>query len=213
MVFEFCEYDLKQYMKKQGGQLTQIEIMHLLRQILEATAFCHANGVMHRDLKPQNILVDKYGNLKIIDFGLARAFNVPLRDYTHEVVTLWYRSPEVLLGEQTYTPAIDTWSIGVIMAEMSEKGRPLLPGDSEIDQLFRTFRLVGTPDERLWPEALSMKDFKPTFPKWRPQELSMVCQNFDSQGLDLLRKLLCLDPRGRLTCREALAHPYFQSFN
>lgn len=99
LVFEFCEYDLKQYMKKQGGQLTQLEIMNLLKQILEATAYCHANGVMHRDLKPQNILVDKYGNLKIIDFGLARAFNVPLRDYTHEVVTLWYRSPEVLLGE------------------------------------------------------------------------------------------------------------------
>lgn len=78
-------------------------------------------------------MVDRNGNLKIIDFGLARAFNIPLKDYTHEVVTLWYRSPEVLLGEQTYTPAIDTWSIGVILAEMSEKGKPLLPGDSEID--------------------------------------------------------------------------------
>ena len=75
------------------------------------------------------------------------------------------------MGEQTYTPAIDIWSIGVILAEMSEKGKPLLPGDSEIDQLFKTFKLVGTPNEKLWPEALILKDFKPTFPKWRPQDL------------------------------------------
>lgn len=99
LVFEYCEYDLKQYMKQKGGQLQPQEIQKLLVQIIEGTAFCHANGVMHRDLKPQNILVDRNGNLKIIDFGLARAFNIPLKDYTHEVVTLWYRSPEVLLGE------------------------------------------------------------------------------------------------------------------
>jgi len=86
-------------MKKMGGQLTPTEVVSLLKQILRGTAYCHANGVMHRDLKPQNILVDKDGNLKLIDFGLARAFNIPLKDYTHEVVTLWYRSPEVLLGE------------------------------------------------------------------------------------------------------------------
>lgn len=183
--------------------------MRLCQQMIEATAFCHANGVMHRDLKPQNILIDRNGQLKIIDFGLARAFNIPLKDYTHEVVTLWYRSPEVLLGEQVYTPSIDTWSIGVIFAEMSERGKPLLPGDSEIDQIFKTFRLVGTPNEKLWPEAMLLKDFRATFPKWQAVDLRTICHNLSVNGLDLLSKLLNPDPKLRPTCREALEHPYF----
>lgn len=90
---------------------------------------------MHRDLKPQNLLVDRYGSLKIADFGLARAFMVPIRQYTHEVVTLWYRAPEILLGQKAYAPGVDMWSVGTIFAEMVTK-RPLWPGDSEIDELY-----------------------------------------------------------------------------
>jgi hypothetical protein len=103
--------------------------------------FCHARGIMHRDLKPQNLLVDRKGTLKLADFGLARAFMIPVRSYTHEVVTLWYRAPEILLGQRTYAPAVDMWSIGTIFVEMVNK-RPLWPGDSEIDELFRIFRCV-----------------------------------------------------------------------
>lgn len=91
------------------------------------------------DLKPQNLLVNNTGELKIADFGLARAFSLPIKKYTHEVVTLWYRAPEILLGQEVYCPPVDIWSVGVIFAEMVSK-KPLFTGDSEIDQLYRIFR-------------------------------------------------------------------------
>lgn len=110
-----------------------------LYQLMEGMLFCHKRRVLHRDLKPQNLLIDKNGTLKIADFGLGRAFGIPVRAYTHEVVTLWYRAPEVLLGAQRYSCPIDVWSIACIFAEMMTK-RPFFQGDSEIDQLFKIFR-------------------------------------------------------------------------
>merc|ERR1712002_1206674 len=98
-----------------------------LYQLLSGVAYCHAHRVLHRDLKPQNLLIDKEGNIKLADFGLARAFGIPMRAYTHEVITLWYRPPEILLGSMNYSTGIDIWSIGCIFAEMVRK-RPLFPG-------------------------------------------------------------------------------------
>ena len=98
---------------------------------------------MHRDLKPQNILISVDGRLKLADFGLARAFVPPIRPFTHEVVTLWYRAPEILLGCKTYALPVDMWAVGTILAEMVTK-RPLFPGDSEVDEIFKIFRLVLT---------------------------------------------------------------------
>jgi cyclin-dependent kinase 1 len=113
-----------------------------MTQMLRGLHFCHVRGVMHRDLKPQNILVSKDGRLKLADFGLARAFVPPIRPFTHEVVTLWYRAPEILLGCKTYALPVDIWSVGTILAEMVTK-RPLFPGDSEVDELFKIFRFVN----------------------------------------------------------------------
>ena len=108
-------------------------------QILAGIDFCHGRRVLHRDLTPRNILIDRNGGLKLADFGLARTFDIPARTYTHEVVTLWYRAPEILLGVRHYSTPVDQWSIGCIFAEMVLT-RPLCPGDSEIDELFNIFR-------------------------------------------------------------------------
>ena len=119
LIFEYCEFDLKKYMRSIGGPLPIETVKKFTYQILQATAYCHAHRVMHRDLKPQNLLIDKDGNVKLADFGLARAFGLPVKTYTHEVVTLWYRAPEILLGAKEYSTPIDIWSIGCIFAEMA----------------------------------------------------------------------------------------------
>lgn len=108
-------------------------------QLLKGIAFCHEHRVLHRDLKPQNLLINKKGELKLADFGLARAFGIPVRSYSHEVVTLWYRAPDVLMGSRKYGTPIDIWSAGCIFAEMIT-GRPLFPGTSASDQLLKIFK-------------------------------------------------------------------------
>ena len=112
---------------------------HYFCQLLGAVEYIHSHGIAHRDLKTENIMLDSDGNLKLADFGLARTVGVPMRTYTHEVVTLWYRAPEILLGGKHYAPAVDMWSLGCIFAEMVTR-KPLFPGDSEIDELFKIFR-------------------------------------------------------------------------
>ena len=92
--------------------------------------FCHGRRVVHRDLKPQNLLIDKQGIIKLADFGLARAFNIPMRAYTHEVVTMWYRAPEILLASPIYTKGVDMWSLGCILYELYV-GFPIFAGEDE----------------------------------------------------------------------------------
>jgi cyclin-dependent kinase 1 len=140
LVFEFVDKDLKKYMDSCDGMLAPNLIKSYMSQFLKGLEFCHTRGVMHRDLKPQNLLVSRSGQLKIADFGLARAFCPPIRPLTHEVVTLWYRPPEILLGSQTYAPPMDAWAVGTILVEMVSK-RPLFPGDSEIDELYKIFQV------------------------------------------------------------------------
>jgi cyclin-dependent kinase len=161
LVFEFLDCDLKKYMEalpvSQGGRgkalpegtglfgktlcMDDAMVKKFMMQLSQGVRYCHAHRVLHRDLKPQNLLIDHNFNLKLADFGLARAFGVPLRTYTHEVVTLWYRSPEILLGGRQYSTGVDMWSVGCIFAEMCTR-KPLFPGDSEIDEIFKIFRCV-----------------------------------------------------------------------
>lgn len=210
LVFEYLDLDLKKLMDSMPGFSHDTRLIKLyLWQMLSGIHYCHARRVLHRDLKPQNLLIERASNqLKLADFGLARAFGIPVRAYTHEVVTLWYRSPEILLGAKTYSTPVDIWSIGCIFVEMINH-RPLFPGDSEIDELFKIFMVMGTPDEHCWPGVRELPDWKETFPKWRPRPLQEIAPTLDHVGLDLLSRMLVYDPAQRVTAREALAHPYF----
>lgn len=212
LVFELLDKDLKQYMDAQrqtGKPMEPSLVKSYLQQMLKGSDACHAHRVIHRDLKPQNILIDRTGALKLADFGLARTYAIPLRAYTHEVVTLWYRSPEILLGAPYYSTPVDVWSIGCIFAEMVN-ARALFPGDSEIDELHKVFQVLGTPDEATWPGVTSLPDYSPAFPQWSARPLKAVVPSLDETGLDLLSRMLVLDPTKRITAREALEHPFFE---
>ncbi|XP_008829579.1 cyclin-dependent kinase 3 [Nannospalax galili] len=211
LVFEFLSQDLKKYLDSTPASEFPLRLVKsYLSQLLQGVNFCHSHRVIHRDLKPQNLLINEFGAIKLADFGLARAFGIPLRTYTHEVVTLWYRAPEILLGSKIYSTAVDVWSIGCIFAEMVT-GKPLFPGDSEIDQLFRIFHTLGTPSEATWPGVTQLPDFKSSFPKWTRKGLEEIVPSLGPQGKDLLMKLLHYDPGQRISAKTALAHPYFST--
>ena len=228
LVFEFLDLDLKKYMEalpeSDGGRgkplpdgssaalknmgLGEGMVKKFTWQLVQGIRYCHSHRVLHRDLKPQNLLIDKEGNLKLADFGLARAFGVPLRTYTHEVVTLWYRAPEILLGGRQYSTGVDMWSVGCIFVEMCTR-KPLFPGDSEIDEIFKIFRVLGTPTEMSWPGVTSFPDYKPSFPKWTRREDEGLVPGLNELGLDLLEALLVYDPASRISAKQAIQHPYF----
>ncbi|KAJ6001826.1 hypothetical protein N7522_007053 [Penicillium canescens] len=192
LVFEFMDRDLKRYMDTRGdrGQLDPATVKSFMHQLLKGIAFCHDN------------------RLKLGDFGLARAFGIPVNTFSNEVVTLWYRAPDVLLGSRTYNTSIDIWSAGCIMAEMYT-GRPLFPGTTNEDQLTKIFRLMGTPSERTWPGISQLPEYKPNFHIYATQDLSLIVPQMDHIGMDLLNRMLQLRPEMRISANEALQHPWF----
>ncbi|EGD90742.1 CMGC/CDK/CDK5 protein kinase [Trichophyton rubrum CBS 118892] len=214
LVFEYMDKDLKKYMDVRGdrGQLDYVTIKSFMHQLMRGIAFCHDNRVLHRDLKPQNLLINNKGQLKLADFGLARAFGIPVNTFSNEVVTLWYRAPDVLLGSRTYNTSIDIWSAGCIMAEMYT-GRPLFPGTTNEDQLQKIFRLMGTPSERSWPGISQFPEYKPNFHVYATQDLRLILPQIDQLGLDLLSRMLQLRPEMRISAAEALRHPWFNDLN
>ena len=212
LVFEYVEQDLKKILDTAKGKGLDIKFTkNLLFQLLRGVDHIHKYKVLHRDLKPQNLLINKDNILKIADFGLARGYGIPVKNYTHEVVTLWYRPPDVLLGNKTYGTTVDMWSIGCIFAEMAS-GKPLFTGNSEVDQLKKIFEIMGTPTDNY---ASSLKEL----PEWgvgdnnfeekKPQNFKELIPNLDNEGIDLLQKFLQLEPDKRISCEEALKHPFF----
>ncbi|KAK2656006.1 hypothetical protein Ddye_009058 [Dipteronia dyeriana] len=217
LVFEYLDTDLKKFIDshRKGVNprpLPPTLIQSFLYQLCKGVAHCHSHGVLHRDLKPQNLLLDKdKGLLKIADLGLGRAFTVPLKSYTHEIVTLWYRAPEVLLGSTHYSPAVDIWSVGCIFAEMVRR-QALFPGDSEFQQLLHIFRLLGTPTEKEWPGVTSLRDWH-VYPVWEPQNLARAVPSLGPEGVDLLSSMLKYNPADRISAKAAMDHPYFDSLD
>eukprot|EP01112_Ceratiomyxa_fruticulosa_P012184 TRINITY_DN3365_c0_g1_i2.p1 TRINITY_DN3365_c0_g1~~TRINITY_DN3365_c0_g1_i2.p1 ORF type:complete len:297 (-),score=27.03 TRINITY_DN3365_c0_g1_i2:261-1151(-) len=208
LVFEYLDQDLKKYLDECGGQISKLTMRSFLYQLLRGVAFCHEHRVLHRDLKPQNLLINRRGELKLADFGLARAFGIPVRSYSHEVVTLWYRAPDVLMGSRKYSTPIDIWSAGCIFAEMAT-GRPLFPGSGTADQLIRIFKIMGTPTEETWPSISELPEYKPDFPMYPAQNLNNIVDGLDEKGMHLLQRMLQYDPNQRISAQAALKHPYF----
>nr|CAG4651917.1 EOG090X081V [Triops cancriformis] len=213
LVFEHCDQDLKKYFDSLNGEIDPDRVRSFMFQLLRGLAFCHSRNVLHRDLKPQNLLINKNGELKLADFGLARAFGIPVRCYSAEVVTLWYRPPDVLFGAKLYTTSIDMWSAGCIFAELANAGRPLFPGSDVEDQLKRIFKLLGTPTEETWRDVTLLPDYKP-FPLYPPNlNWSQIVPKLSPKGRELLQKLLVCNPALRMSAEDAMAHPYFADIN
>ena len=214
LVFEYLDQDLKNYLDACGDRgIDDYTIKSFLFQLLQGIAFCHKHRVLHRDLKPQNLLINMDGELKLADFGLARGFGIPVKKYTHEVVTLWYRPPDILLGSTRYSSHIDIWGVGCIFAEMCT-GRPLFCGANDTDQLLKIFKVLGTPNAVDWPMMTELPEYavkygKEGLPMLAGKKLHAAVPRMPRLGLDLLEKMLQCDPAKRIGAREAMNHPFF----
>lgn len=190
------------------GGVPDVLVKSYMYQILRAIDFCHTNRVLHRDLRPRNIFVNQHGGIKLSSFGHSRVF-LQDQSLTHEMVTIWYRCPEILLGDHHYSTGIDIWSAGCILAELLT-GKPLFPGDgSQYAQLLLIFQTIGTPTEATWPGLTRLRDYSPVFPRWPPRELSLDAPGLSPAASDLLRRTVVCDPSRRISARDAMVSAYF----
>ncbi|XP_026222923.1 cyclin-dependent kinase 16 isoform X3 [Anabas testudineus] len=209
LVFEYLDKDMKQYLDDCGNMIHDHNVKLFLFQLLRGLSYCHRRKVLHRDLKPQNLLINERGELKLADFGLARAKSIPTKTYSNEVVTLWYRPPDILLGSTDYSTHIDMWGVGCIFYEMAT-GRPLFPGSTVEEELHFIFKLLGTPTEQSWPGISSNEEFMTyNYPQYRAETLSNHTPRLSSEGVELLSKFLQFEGRKRISAEESMKHHYF----
>lgn len=188
------------------------DIKAWMGMLVRAVWFCHENFVLHRDIKPNNLLIAADGEVKLADFGLARSFADPYGYMTSNVITRWYRPPELLYGAKYYSGAVDIWSVGTVMAEMILRV-PYLPGTSELDQMRLICQQIGTPTEENWPGVSRLPEYinpiEATVPERTKQDFLGTFGTVGDQGVDLLMRTLALDPRRRITAKEMLQHPWW----
>ncbi|KAM6362746.1 cyclin-dependent kinase 7 isoform 6-T6 [Pluvialis apricaria] len=209
LVFDFMETDLEVIIKDTSIVLTQSHIKAYMLMTLQGLEYLHQHWILHRDLKPNNLLLDENGILKLADFGLAKSFGSPNRVYTHQVVTRWYRAPELLFGARMYGVGVDMWAVGCILAELLLRV-PFLPGDSDLDQLTRIFETLGTPTEDQWPGMTSLPDYV-TFKSFPGMPLQHIFSAAGDDLLNLLQGLFTFNPCSRVTATQALKQKYFSN--
>ncbi|KAK6938249.1 Protein kinase domain [Dillenia turbinata] len=205
LVFDFMQSDLSRVICRPEGRLTEPQVKCYMQQLLSGLQHCHERGILHRDIKGSNLLIDKNGMLKIADFGLANYYDHK-RPLTSRVVTLWYRAPELLLGATDYGVGIDLWSAGCLFAEMFA-GRPIMPGRNEVEQLHKIFKLCGTPSEDYWRKLKVSPSFRP--PTAYKPSLYDAFRDFPTSSLGLLKSLLAIEPSYRGSARSALQNEFF----
>ncbi|XP_029464079.1 cyclin-dependent kinase 10 isoform X1 [Rhinatrema bivittatum] len=210
LVMGYCEQDLASLLENMQTPFSEAQVKCIVLQLLRGLQYLHENFIVHRDLKVSNLLMTDKGCVKIADFGLARAYGVPLKPMTPKVVTLWYRAPELLLGTTTQTTAIDMWAVGCILAELLAH-KPLLPGSSEIQQIDLIVQLLGTPNENIWPGFSKL----PLVSQYtvRKQPYNNLKHKFpwlSEAGLRLLNFLFMYDPKKRATAQDCSESSYFK---
>jgi cyclin-dependent kinase 7 len=215
LVLEFLPLgDLEELIKDvEGVRYGAADIKAWMGMLSRAVWFCHENFVLHRDIKPNNLLIAADGEIKLADFGLARSFGEPFRNMSSNVITLWYRPPELLFGARQYSGAVDIWSVGMVFAELIIRN-PYLGGETEIDQISKVCLGVGTPTEENWPGVTKFPAYTVPSPPTPLQPESHFQSLFGAaghDGVDLMMKMMILDPRKRITARQVLEHQWWKS--
>ncbi|CAN9185458.1 unnamed protein product [Alternaria alternata] len=214
MVFEYLSHDLTGLLNHPTFKLEQSHKKDLAKQLFEGLDYLHRRGVLHRDIKAANILVSNTGQLKLADFGLARFYAKSSKlDYTNRVITIWYRSPELLLGETQYGPAVDIWSAACVLVEIFTR-HAIFPGDGgEINQLDKIYNILGTPTVQDWPGIVDMQWFELLRPTERKQSTfeEKYKDRVSPMAFELLQAMFLFDPNARPTAADVLEHPFFTS--
>ncbi|KAJ1658024.1 TFIIH complex serine/threonine-protein kinase subunit kin28 [Dispira simplex] len=209
LVLEFLDTDLEMVIKDTNLIFKPQDIKSWMLMTLRGLYHCHRNWILHRDLKPNNLLIASDGQLKLADFGLARDYADPTAPMTSQAVTRWYRPPELLFGAKKYGYAVDMWSVGCVFAELMLR-TPYLPGETDMEQLDTIFRALGTPTEEDWPSHTQLPDYV-QFKHYPKTSLQTLFTAASADSLDLMEKMLVYNPHKRISTFDALQHPYFQN--
>lgn len=213
LVFEYCEHTVLDELERNPKGIAEQNIKRIVWQTIRGIGFCHRHNCIHRDVKPENILITKDGTVKLCDFGFARLLNGPGAEYTDYVATRWYRSPELLVGDTVYGPPVDIWAIGCLFGEMLT-GQPIWPGKSDVDQLYLIQKTLGhllPRHKKVFHHNQFFQGVRlPSTPVTAPLEKRYA--NFDKHALSFLKDCLQMNPEDRTNSADALHHPYFHSY-
>jgi len=210
IVLPFMESNLEVIIKSKKLVFMPQDVKSWMLMISRGLYECHSRFILHRDIKPNNVLISKRGEVKLADFGLSADFGFPVRQMTNQVITRWYKAPELLLGSTNYTFSIDIWALGCLFAELLLR-TPYLPGSDDVHQLELTFTALGTPTEEDWPEIRNLPGYRLDFQKHPKNDFSSLFSAAGPDAIDLIEKMLTYNPSKRIDIEKILEHRYFKN--